>query len=431
MQLSDWGKKLTADSAIVELMDDLGTALRETPDCLFMGGGNPAFIPQAEAVFQQHLSDLARDAQACRELLAIYQSPKGDLSTRTKLAEYLNEQFSLTISAENIAFANGSQSAFALLFNLYAGPHQGCEKKILLPLVPEYLGYADVGIHPDTFIGIEPIIESQDAHRFKYRLNRPALDALLASEQSQNIGAICLSRPTNPTGNVITDAELSYLSDVAKQLDVPLIIDDAYGQPFPNILFAQAKLHFDSQTVLMLSLSKLGLPGVRTGIVVANKSLIEAFAKVNTIANLAPGNLGPALLDRLLDSGDLERLSHKPIPEFYQQRSILAQALLDQHLSGLPYRIHQSEGAIFLWLWLPDLPISAQALYQRLKAKGLLVIPGESFFLGLDEAATSSEISQHRCECIRLSYAQSPEILEQGIALLAQELTLLYDGSSQ
>ena len=44
---------------------------------------------------------------------------------------------------------------------------------------------------------------------------------------------ICVSRPTNPTGNVITDEELMKLDLLAQQRDIPLVIDNAYGVPFP------------------------------------------------------------------------------------------------------------------------------------------------------------------------------------------------------
>lgn len=43
---------------------------------------------------------------------------------------------------------------------------------------------------------------------------------------------ICVSWPTNPTGNVITDEELLKLDALANQHGIPLVIDNAYGVPF-------------------------------------------------------------------------------------------------------------------------------------------------------------------------------------------------------
>ena len=67
-------------------------------------------------------------------------------------------------------------------------------------------------------------------------------------------------------------------------------------------------------------------------------------------------------------------------------------------MGDLPYRIHRPEGAIFLWLWFEGLPITSEELYQRLKARGLLVVPGQNFFPGMDDNWS------HKDECIRVSY---------------------------
>ncbi|SQD00663.1 class I and II aminotransferase [Escherichia coli] len=58
---------------------------------------------------------------------------------------------------------------------------------------------------------------------------------------AEETGMICVSRPTNPTGNVITDEELLKLDALANQHGIPLVIDNAYGVPFPGIIFSEAR----------------------------------------------------------------------------------------------------------------------------------------------------------------------------------------------
>ena len=70
--------------------------------------------------------------------------------------------------------------------------------------------------------------------QFKYHVDFAHL------EIGDDIAAICVSRPTNPTGNVITDDEVEKLEALAKRHIYPLIIDNAYGVPFPGIIFTQA-----------------------------------------------------------------------------------------------------------------------------------------------------------------------------------------------
>ena len=47
------GRKLTARSGILELMDDLGRAMTEQPDMLMLGGGNPAAVPAVQSIWRK------------------------------------------------------------------------------------------------------------------------------------------------------------------------------------------------------------------------------------------------------------------------------------------------------------------------------------------------------------------------------------------
>ncbi|MGJ8693150.1 MAG: valine--pyruvate transaminase [Thalassotalea sp.] len=414
MNYSAFGQKFSASSGIVDLMDDLGTALNENPDILFMGGGNPGRIPEIEAFFQDKLLDIAQDEEKRHSLLGIYQSPQGEKEFREQLANYLHLQFGWSISDKNIAIANGSQSAFFLIYNMLAGTMaDGKKKTIHFPLSPEYIGYADAGISDDFFTATQPAIEIIDDVMFKYHVDFSKLVI------DDSIAALSVSRPTNPTGNVITDAEVLHLDALAKAANIPLIIDGAYGLPFPNILFTEAKPFWNNNTILVLSLSKLGLPGIRTGIVIANEQFINDFTSANTITNLACGNLGPALSNGLFANNDIKKLTNIVTP-FYQQKAMATVAAFKLALAGLPFKIHQPEGAIFLWLWFDDLPITTKALYQRLKDKGVLIIPGEDFFIAVDKSW------QHQYQCIRVSYAQDSQVVAKGIAIIAAELHALY-----
>lgn len=414
MNYSNFGQKFSSKSGIVELMDDLGSALNENPDMLFMGGGNPGRVPEVEAYFEKELSAIVKDPAARHSLLGIYQSPQGEKGFREELANYLAKEFNWTISSKNIAVSNGSQSAFFIIYNMLAGEMPNGDKRTIhFPLAPEYVGYADAGLSDEFFSSTKPSIEIIDDDTFKYHVDFATLKV------DSSIAALSVSRPTNPTGNVITDEELIHLDEIAKQSDIPLIIDGAYGLPFPNILFTDAKPHWNENTIVVLSLSKLGLPGIRTGIVIASESFIKDFTNANIITNLSCGTLGPALSKNLFHNNDIKKLTDKVTP-FYQQKAKNTVNLLKLHLEGVPFKIHKPEGAIFLWVWFEGLPIHSKELYQRLKAKGVLIIPGEDFFIGIDDNW------QHKYECIRLSYAQDDSVVEQGVKIIADEVRSIY-----
>lgn len=415
MKLSAFGDKFSASTGIVELMDDLGTALNENPDMIFMGGGNPGRIPEAEAIFKKRLEAVLQDPQQLHSLMGIYQSPQGDKLFLNQIASLLRKEFGWDVSERNIAISNGSQPAFFILYNMLAGTmSDGTHRSIHLPLAPEYIGYTDIGLSEQFFTATRPEIELLDERMFKYHVDFSKLQV------TEKTAAMCVSRPTNPTGNVLTDDEVEHLDEIAQAADIPLIIDGAYGLPFPGILFNEAKPHWNQNTVLVLSLSKLGLPGVRTGIVVAREDVIQAFSNANTVVSLACGNFGPTIARELFRTGEILSLSRKLIKPFYQQRATQAVKWFKESFGDVPYRIHKPEGAIFLWLWFDGLPISSQELYERLKRRGVLVVPGHNFFPGMDKAW------RHQQECIRVSYAQDGDTVRKGIALIAEEVAKAY-----
>ena len=101
---------------------------------------------------------------------------------------------------------------------------------------------------------------------------------------------------------------------------------------------------------------------------------------------------------------------------FYEAKCRLARAAVSEIFNErFPWRIHRSEGALFLWLWFPGLPVSSQVIYERLKSQEVLVIPGQHFFFGDDDPGW-----KHRNECIRVSYAMTETVVREGLEIIAE-----------
>ncbi len=409
MIFSQFGNKFTQDAGITRLMNDLNQGLR-TPGAIMLGGGNPAHIPEMDDYFQQLLTEMAANGQLT-DTLCNYDGPQGKDTLIQALAEMLREKLGWEIGTQNIALTNGSQSAFFYLFNLLAGRGEdGSVRKVLFPLAPEYIGYSDSGLDEGLFIANKPNIELLPEGQFKYHVDFDHLNI------TEDIGLICVSRPTNPTGNVITDEELQRLDCLAQQHQIPLLIDNAYGVPFPSIIFSEATPLWNPNTILCMSLSKLGLPGSRCGIIIANDKIIDAVSNMNGIISLAPGGVGPAMALEMIRRNDLLRLSQDVIRPFYQQRVQDVIQIIRRYLPAELCLIHKPEGAIFLWLWFKNLPITTETLYQRLKKRGVLMVPGHYFFPGLEQDWP------HAHECMRMNYVPDPESIAKGIAILAEEI---------
>ena len=413
MQFSKFGEKFNQYSGITQLMDDLNDGLR-TPGAIMLGGGNPAAIPAMLDYFHQASEEMLSSGELVAALTN-YDGPQGKDVFVKALAQLFRETYGWDISEKNISLTNGSQSGFFYLFNLFAGQQpDGSHKKVLLPIAPEYIGYGDAGIDEDIFVSYHPEIELLDNGLFKYHVDFEKLTV------DDSVAAICASRPTNPTGNVLTDEEVRKLDKLARENNTPLIIDNAYGLPFPNIIFEDVEPFWNENTILCMSLSKLGLPGVRCGIVIASEEITQALTNMNGIISLAPGSVGPALANHIIAKGDLLKLSSEVIKPFYKQKSQRAVELLQQAITDKRFRIHKPEGAIFLWLWFDELPITTMELYQRLKARGVLIVPGEYFFIG------QKDEWDHAHQCLRMNYVQDDEMMQKGIAIIAEEVEKAY-----
>jgi len=421
--LSRFGASLTGHAGTTELMDDLGEALTLGEGRVrMMGGGNPGHIPEVQKWFRNRLLELASGTPGeCDRVLTDYDPPAGSPAFREAMAAFLHREYGWPVTAANIAVTNGGQSAFFFLLNRLAGRMvDGSEKRILLPVVPEYIGYGDQGVSGDSlFDSRRPRIERIDDRRFKYHIDFDRLDA------TGKHAAIVVSRPTNPSSNVLTDEEIARLRSEASRLGIPLIIDNAYGVPFPGVVFGEATPVWDEGIILTLSLSKMGLPGTRTGIVVAREEIVRELRSMTAIIGLANNNVGQALARPLIESGEIRRLSEDVIRPWYRARAERAQELAHEFLPPeIPWRMHRSEGAFFLWFWFEDLPVSCREFYRRLKEAGLIVVPGEYFFYGLDTSEWP-----HASQCLRVSFTQSDEVITDGFRILGEVTRSVYAGS--
>ena len=382
-----------------------------------MGGGNPAHIPEVEERLRQIAGEVVDDAERFSRMVGDYDAPQGHERFRGALAERLSVLFQKPIVSENIAITNGSQASFEVLFNAFAGAFSdGRWRHIELPIAPEYVGYNDMSRQARTILRSTPArIDLLPNQQFKYGID---LDSFNISRESS--GAVCLSRPTNPSGNVVTDMELQEVAERCRSLGIPLIIDGAYGLPFPGMIYTPASPFWDENTILCLSLSKLGLPGVRTGIVVAAPEVTALIRNANAINGLAPTRVGPELILPLLANREIETLCEQVLKPHYLQKQALALETLREESSGLPIRVHKPDGAMFLWVWFEDLPGGTQKLYEVAANEGVVTVAGHHFFQGL------ADDWQHANECLRINYAGDPKMVQEGIRRLVTIARRLY-----
>ncbi|MDC0948764.1 valine--pyruvate transaminase [Gammaproteobacteria bacterium] len=411
----DFNHHLRAAGGVQQLMDDLSSANATLgPHAARLGGGNPAAIPDVDAVFARRLREIADSPEQLARGFTHYTSPQGDARFREHYAAVLRERYGWPVDADNLVISNGSQQGFFSLFNTLTGGSGG-HRPILLPMAPEYIGYRDLGVSGELFDALQPTIELLDGQQFRYHVDHDALS------QKQSIAALCLSRPCNPTGGVISDQTLQQLHAHAQSNAVPLIVDNAYGDPFPGLVFREnSHLPWLDGAVYCFSLSKIGLPGVRSGIFVAPRELARDLSTISARLNLAPANVGPVMIEPLITSGELQMLCEQVIQPYYRECQNYALAVFAEHFADLPVRIHATDGGFFFWLWAEGLPGGAQALYETLKKQQVIVVPGEHFF---PQALTDWP---HSHQCLRINIGRPRAEIDRGLRIIAETLRTLY-----
>lgn len=417
--LSQFGDQMSNLTGVRAIMKDIGETLSSNNGKGFinLSAGNPLIIPAVEQMWRDYTVELLASSEYA-EVVCRYGASKGYEPLIEAIATDFNRRYGLNLDQQNILITPGSQSLYFFAANAFGGYTRSGElRRIVLPLSPEYTGYGGVCLVPEALVAYKPKLDIEPAtHRFKYR---PDFSQLQIGEDT---GCVIFSRPCNPTGNVLTDDEVQKIAALAAPLNIPVLIDSAYGPPFPSLNFTPMTPVMGENIIHCMSLSKAGLPGERVGIAIGEPGLIQALESFQTNACIHSSHYGQAIAARAIQSGALAEIAVQVIRPFYQAKfQVLESTLAECMDPELPWLLHRGEGAIFAWLWLKDLPITDWQLYQRLKQVGVIVVPGSSFFPGLEQQAWA-----HKQECIRISLTAADHEIATGMQRLSSVVKQVY-----
>jgi valine--pyruvate aminotransferase len=402
-------------------MKDINETLRAGAGQQFinLSAGNPLILPEVEQLWRDCTAQLLASSEY-GEVVCRYGSSQGYAPLIEAIANDFNKRYGLNLSDRNILITPGSQSLYFYAANSFGGyTTTGELKQIVLPLSPDYTGYGGVTLTPEALIAYKPTLDIDAAnHKFKYR---PDFSQV---EITESTGCVLFSRPCNPTGNVLTDEEVKKIAALAAPYDAPVLIDSAYGPPFPALNFTEMTPIFGDNILHCMSLSKAGLPGERLGIAIGDENAIHVLECFQTNMCIHASRYGQAIASRAINSGALADIAETVIRPFYQNKFTVVESTLNEAMpKDLPWFLHRGEGAIFAWLWLKDLPITDWEFYQELKQVGVIVVPGSTFFPGLREEW------QHKQECLRISLTGSDKEIAIGMQRLAKIAEKVYQKS--
>ncbi|MEU0216875.1 valine--pyruvate transaminase [Streptomyces sp. NPDC006265] len=414
MQLSLSGAKMAGVSGLRSIMEDVAasTADASAGDWLNLSVGNPASVPEASDMWRTALADsLAEDFErvSCR-----YGPSRGSRSLIEAVVEYFRRAYGWRIGPENVVVGPGSQMLCFAAAALFTGPGTRGERKIVLPMVPDYTGYQGMCMHAGGIVGVPPRIERQGDHRFRYALDVEGL------RRQSDIGMMLVSSPGNPTGRALDRADLDALTTLAAERDVPLLLDQAYGSPFPRIAEVRTEPVLHDHLINCFSASKAGLPGERVGFAIGSPEYVDALASFMSNSVLHAPQLPQAALARIMRDGRLDDVTREAIVPYYREKKRFADDLLAETMpADMDWRMHSGAGGMFCWLWVDHPWFDDVELYRRLKERRVFVVPGRHFFV---DPLSSPAVAGHATRCFRISLSAEEKVLTEGIRHVADVL---------
>jgi histidinol-phosphate aminotransferase len=181
--------------------------------------------------------------------------------------------------------------------------------------------------------------------------------AMLAAIEQHRPALSYLAYPNNPTANLFDDAVVQRIVDAVGRQDGLVVFDEAY-QPFASRSWMQRMARYP-HVLVMRTLSKFGLAGVRLGYLAGAAELIDEIDKVRPPYNISVLN----------SEATLFALEHAD--EYARQAALLREqrARLQAALKSLPQlRAYPSEANMIL-VRVPD----SRRAFEGMKARGVLV----------------------------------------------------------
>jgi histidinol-phosphate aminotransferase len=187
----------------------------------------------------------------------------------------------LKIRPENMLQGNGSDELICYLITTFGGP-------VLYP-TPTFSMYGIIAqAVGEEKIGV-PLDEEFDLD----------MKSMLREIRQRRPKLIFLSTPNNPTGNCFSSGRILEIIESASSRCI-VVVDEAY-QPFASEKGFIPLLRDYENLVIMRTLSKIGLAGLRAGFLIGDEKIINEVNKVRLPFNL--NSLSQAIAEEVMKSG--------------------------------------------------------------------------------------------------------------------------------
>ena len=324
-----------------------------------------------------------------------YTPTSGILNLRNAICDKFKVDNELSYEPDQIVVSTGAKQSLANTF--LAILNKGDE--VIVP-IPYWVSYPELIKLAD---GVPVFVNNNKENDFKYRIED------LKKIVNNRTKAILLNSPNNPTGSIYTKEELTEIAEFAKENDLIIISDEIYEKLIygenKHVSIASISEDAYNRTIVINGLSKsYAMTGWRIGYSASSKEIAKLMSSIQSHVTSNINSVSQyAAIEALTGSQDS---INKMIVEFKNRRDYMISRL--DKIKGISYIM--PKGAFYIMVNIGNyfgMKINNSIIDSSLEfSKSLLdeekvaVIPGVAF--GLDNY-------------IRLSYATSREVIEEGL----------------
>lgn len=216
----------------------------------------------------------------------------------------------------------------------------------------------------------------------------------------------------NPTGTCLSSARRRQLIMLADKYNIPILEDDFVGDlRYEGHTQPSLKaLDTGGHVIYVGTFSKMLMPGLRVGFIVADGPVNESLLNFKRLSDLATSTLIQRALDAYMTVGRYQTYLHRSCQIFRARRDAMVDAIHRHLPKGVSFEI--PKGGLFIWLQLPK-ALSSKSLLSIACKEGAAFSPGASFFIDGESGD----------DWMRLNFASQPvEDIEEGIKRLGAAL---------
>ncbi|AOA02527.1 pyridoxal phosphate-dependent aminotransferase [Carnobacterium maltaromaticum] len=313
-----------------------------------------------------------------------YTGMAGDLELRKAVATFMQKKYQVSFAPENeILVTVGSTEALSASLLAVLNPGD----KIIVP-TPIYPGYEPL----ITLARAEPIYIDTTSNGF---VLTPEMIEAAMLEHGDQVKAIILNYPSNPTGVTYNREEVKAIADAVKKYSIFVISDEIYSELTYGETHVSIAEFARDQTILINGLSKShAMTGWRIGFILAPQELIGQIVKVHQYLVTSATTMAQKAAIAALTAGADDALPMKI--EYMKRRDFLY-----EKMKNLGFEIARPNGAFYIFAKIPDgyTQNSMNFCVDLAEKNKLAIIPGSAF------GAAGEGF-------VRLSYAASMEKLE-------------------